>query len=669
VILREVMFDNFRQYKKDVTFYFDEPDPTHPLVLIGGVNTAGKTTFLHGLIFGLLGDAGAQNLLHRGPMARSDINQERLRAGQGTITIRIRFEHVGQRYEITRFWLAEPRVLTGPHDAELKSAATATIDGSVDPELESVADIDAFFQSVLPIAAARFFLFDGERIRDFGNDTTRRKELDRALIDLLGLEPVERLIRDLEAQRKSWIGAPREADPEDDAEIRIEQAKLELKKLDRRLERTREAKAEAGRRLQVLKAEHNELTLKEQELLRLLDPRTGERREQVRAELKRTDDELRRLREADPDYLDATFPLALVRDLVAAVARQGEAERTARPRGSEQAVTEVLQAHGCDAGPAKLTEVARAVVARLFPGAGAEQYLDIPQSELSQIQELLPQLLRPDAEAAVRLSAQTELEERRERLTAEGRSIDAAPDATQARQELAAKIRETAQAVEAEERSMNELESDLTRLKNDRDKQEGSIEALMATAHREKIRAQKSKLAASALNVLRRFRTRKREQMLETVREEAQRLFLEMTGAGNGYARLRMAPDTLQITVITEADDPISSDRLSDGERMMLAYALIGALAKVSDLDLPMVVDAPLHRLDSRHRVRMLQRFAQISPRQAILLTTDEEIRPDQLDALQGVLGSKMTLHRRGAGGTTILRGEYVPGREVDHGG
>ena len=64
----------------------------------------------------------------------------------------------------------------------------------------------------------------------------------------------------------------------------------------------------------------------------------------------------------------------------------------------------------------------------------------------------------------------------------------------------------------------------------------------------------------------------------------------------------------------------------SAGEDQLFATSLIAALAQVSGIKAPLVVDTPLGRLDSRHRSNILDFWVSDTNRQVILLSQDKEI-------------------------------------------
>lgn len=64
----------------------------------------------------------------------------------------------------------------------------------------------------------------------------------------------------------------------------------------------------------------------------------------------------------------------------------------------------------------------------------------------------------------------------------------------------------------------------------------------------------------------------------------------------------------------------------SAGEDQIFALALIGAIANVSEAKIPIVMDTPLARLDTEHRLSVLKYFSTSSSEQIILLSQPDEV-------------------------------------------
>jgi DNA sulfur modification protein DndD len=82
-------------------------------------------------------------------------------------------------------------------------------------------------------------------------------------------------------------------------------------------------------------------------------------------------------------------------------------------------------------------------------------------------------------------------------------------------------------------------------------------------------------------------------------------------------------------------DRNIETSSLSAGERQLLAVAILWALAKASNKLSPTIIDTPLGRLDSKHRLNLVEKYFPNASHQVILLSTDEEINKNYLNIMK----------------------------------
>src|SRR5690606_16962645 len=93
--------------------------------------------------------------------------------------------------------------------------------------------------------------------------------------------------------------------------------------------------------------------------------------------------------------------------------------------------------------------------------------------------------------------------------------------------------------------------------------------------------------------------------------------------------RLNIDPRDFSVKLTTSSGRSISRDELSAGEKQIFAISLLEALAKTSGRRLPMIVDTPLGRLDSKHRQRLVEQYFPQVSHQVIILSTDTEVDED----------------------------------------
>jgi len=92
---------------------------------------------------------------------------------------------------------------------------------------------------------------------------------------------------------------------------------------------------------------------------------------------------------------------------------------------------------------------------------------------------------------------------------------------------------------------------------------------------------------------------------------------------------LSISPVSFEITLFDVDKQPLPANKLSAGERQLLAIAILWGFAEASGKQLPTVIDTPLGRLDGLHRTKLVNNYFPNAGQQVILLSTDKEIDGD----------------------------------------
>ena len=85
----------------------------------------------------------------------------------------------------------------------------------------------------------------------------------------------------------------------------------------------------------------------------------------------------------------------------------------------------------------------------------------------------------------------------------------------------------------------------------------------------------------------------------------------------------------------------IGLEDLSAGERQLLAISILWSLSEVSKINVPVVIDTPLGRLDSKHREQLITKYFPQAGSQTIILSTDEEIIGKYYKSLKPYIGNE----------------------------
>jgi len=85
-------------------------------------------------------------------------------------------------------------------------------------------------------------------------------------------------------------------------------------------------------------------------------------------------------------------------------------------------------------------------------------------------------------------------------------------------------------------------------------------------------------------------------------------------------------PKTFTVKLTGRNGRIIDKNDLSAGEKQIYAISILEALAKTSGRNLPIIIDTPLGRLDSVHRKNLINNYLPHASHQVIVLSTDTEV-------------------------------------------
>ncbi|HET9873194.1 MAG TPA: DNA sulfur modification protein DndD [Propionibacteriaceae bacterium] len=634
MILNELVLHNVGTFAGRHTIDLTPPSDKKPIILIGGLNGAGKTTILESIQLALYGS------LSHNPSRRTGSYENYLRglihrgvpASEGAaLELAFTAHQEGREY---RYWIRRSWKSTG---ASIRELLLVSVDGRHNQSLTST--WNEHVETFLPRGIAGLFFFDGEQIEALADLERSRQVLGSALAALLGLDLVERLSTDLTVlkrrhrgeqvpeslfhsveEKKQLVTARRQAE---EAATEAEAARVsELERCQKLFHEATEAyRAAGGELLEQCEAAETKAVM-------------------LRSELARSEDEIRhQLAEATPllqvgALLEQLGEQVRVEDtarrdtlLVEALLARDQAlvEKLHTARVEAATVVAVLEFLDRDREARRLSADTEEVVA--FPDPMALEGLlgtGLPDTrkrlqaaverraalkgEVEQAERVLAAI--PDPEALAPL--QRAREDARDALVgAEATHAVAMEMLTTARAERAKATAAYESALDKAAHA-NLAADDDRRLVDHVDRVRTTLEGLRVAAtrrHLERI----SQLVLEALGMLLR-----KQRLITDVRIDAETHTVSLTGV-DGH--------------------PLPAKDLSAGERQLLAVALLWGLARAAGQPLPVVIDTPLGRLDGSHREHLLDRYFPHASHQVVLLSTDTEMDEDAFERIAPRIG------------------------------
>ncbi|MBN9164487.1 MAG: DNA sulfur modification protein DndD, partial [Myxococcales bacterium] len=516
-------------------------------------------------------------------------------------------------------------------------------------------------EEFIPNRIAPLFLFDGEKVERYADLDAAPELIRTAIQNLLGLDIVERLTNDLvriERRRKAGLATPTDAPALDAMREEIQSMVMERAKLLRQ-------RASAVNELDQLQRTADELDRRyEVEGGSLFQDRS--RLEAERAVAARGKEALEKsLREAAAGML----PLAFVSDLLVEVSHQAKVEEEASRNEQSAAVlaTEyqgLLELEAFSTLPDAVLGQVRAHlderVHSLRRSADAPRYLDLDQTTRAAIHVIVDSGLaegKSHSEAVLRDHSQ---------VLSTMHRLDSLFAAMPAPSSVAELIKQRDVALDAlrvaqigQDRRNSDLAALEGRLETIRTKEARLLENVARARFEQEDTARLLEHSTRVRSTLEKFRTSVVRRHVARIEKFVFECFQLLARKANLVTGLTIDSETFQIGLLGADGEVLTAERLSAGERQLLAIAILWGLARASGRSLPVVIDTPLGRLDSQHRARLVSSYFPFASHQMLLLSTDQELVGDDYDRLMSSVGRSYHLRFDERLGRTVVEPGY----------
>lgn len=632
MIFTELVLHNFGAYagRHEINLRPENNGRMHPIILFGGMNGGGKTTLMDAIRLALYGQrakcSGRGNLGY-GEFLTQLVNRQTL-SGQNT-EIELSFESIfdnhWQTFKITRAWQRNPN--------EGKDSLSIIREDSYDTILQE--NWDEYIESILPLGISNLFLFDGEQVKELADLDIPPPSVVEAINNLLGLELAEKLAVDLEVlatRKKKDLASQKQLATIEEIEAKIkekeaaeEEAKDKIVKVIDKLKKANKSKEKAISKFQneggKIAAERNQLEEKKSELIKT----QAAQQEQLR------------------QLAGSLLPLGLIGELLEAATITGKQEiKIQQFQQAKSLIKErddkLLTYLKKIAAPQDYSEKIQfflgqenGVLEETIKAQGSA-FLGITEDELQQFinvtHNALPLQQKQKSEIVNQLQQTTlELDDIEKQLF-----LAASPE----------EYEKLKQAKEAAEKVVSQLQSDLDLARSQRDKIILEIENAKKELKNYTQKVIASEDSEHLLNSISRvqqtlelFKEKLTLKKLNKLENEVTECFRYLLSKSNLVYRVVIDSDTFSLSLYDPQGKLLPKQRLSAGEKQLLAIAFLWGLARVSGKKLPIAIDTPLGRLDSSHRTNLIERYFPSASHQVILLSTDTEIGEKEIVTLR----------------------------------
>lgn len=655
MLLEKITVRNFGLFRGIQKLEFIPHTPDQPVILIGGLNGSGKTTLLDAIQLALYGKRA--RLSNRGSLPyeeylrRSKHNETEKEESSVTLQFRRWADGEEQVFCIRRFWNIIGQVVS--------EGIAVMRNGKFDKYLTDT--WTEFVEEIVPVEIAQLFFFDGEKIESFADPETSKQLLSKAINTLLGLDVVTRLHADLLAlERRKKVA------------LKSDKERQKIAELEANLETLNEKYDDS---FQQRATQQNQVDLCNKELRKVQENynQSGgalfDQREELEDERKELKNALRENEDELREIAEGPAPLLLVGDLFSALKNQHNREEEA---AKSALVHQILQDRDAELikllesldSPAKVSKkIEKFLVSdrtRRAENETAEIYLSLSPEGFQDLRDLQTSIL-PQIKNEIYDSVDQNADIQN-RIVEVERKLASVP-AEDFILELIAKRTEAEKAVAEAEKSLAEIDLELKRLDDERQIIQVKLNTLLESTVGERFEAEDagrilkhSELARETMAKFRQAVTARHTGRIAALVLDSFRHLLRKESL---ISDLTIDPTNFAVEIRDSSGKTLSPDRLSAGERQLLAVSLLWGLARASGYPLPVAVDTPLGRLDSVHRDKLVENYFPQASHQVILLSTNKEIDAELFQKLEPFVGHAFRLKYTGEAKATEIKKGY----------
>ena len=635
MIFTEIVLHNFGIYKGRHIVDLKPKSAKEPIILFGGLNGGGKTTFLDALQLTLYGKFAKCS--NRAELSYNDYLKEAINRHvnpKDGAALELEFVHYSEgketTYRIKRYWKS-----TGKGIKETMEVIKDNVLNLAMSE-QWYEYVDEFFPSNI----AGLFFFDGEQIENLANPESSSEIINTGIMSLLGLDLVDKLRDDLRTLERRRLAK------QVDRKISkvIEHAEEEVNSLEKKLKQHNEKLANKSSEIDSLKRQ----VIGAKRDYKIHGGELYEQRELIEKQHHHNEQQLNSIENNIRKYAEGSAPLLLVKSLIEHAQKQSKKESVAIINRDiisalsqrdlnivAQFTEQTIDKESVD----MLNEIL--AIDRLQRSKSAQQAtpLNIRSEILSPFDKTFFSKQKEEAK-----QLKLALDQISEELAISDKQLSAVPEADM--------IRGVAQALKSAEDKLKISQGELKTLQMNYDEaaklftnKQIEIDRLLHNANDEQLGYHRSKLILEHTTEVQKTLTLYRTALIDNHIGRLQALvkesFTALIRKTDLAHDIRISPESFTLNVISQQGETIPTNRLSAGERQLLAISILWGLAKASGRPLPVIIDTPLGRLDSEHRSHLVDSYFPNASHQVILLSTDTEIDRKSRNSLFKSIGKE----------------------------
>ncbi|WP_215111924.1 MULTISPECIES: DNA sulfur modification protein DndD [unclassified Exiguobacterium] len=660
-----IQLNNYKTYLNTQTINFDTHTDEKNIVLIGGLNGAGKTTILKAVRYLLFGRRGMTDAEFQQQFTNT-INNSFFEKGGREASASLIFEPGdGHHYEIKVVWQydSKKRVVSENKTFSKRTIGAARPKRNEEITPHNVDDFNRTIDKLIPFDASQFLIFDGEEIRRIissRNSTDFKVTIER-MNGFLHFNILKNDLDKIYSRKQNELAVAQKSTELLKFNKKITDLKAQLSEWSEKRSKSEERVSTYNKKLDYYKKLRNDKLTQ-----------NSESREEFAASMsalqvqyKQTMDQISKLfaEQAIPSF--ASKKIRLLNERLTAeqqiISDQQKIEQVLAPY--HQFMSKLLS----EPIDPPLTEEQLRQVEEI--GKGIWLSKETTRTPIKQEDQNIWHDLSPnDRRYLMNINAGT-IKQQIVELIKKSNNIKYSIDQLQQKIELAP----SAVSVDEEDKNIQETTEMLGKAKNlymklKKKEQEciqeiRSIEAKLkgtkSTASNAIDLADDVKIIGEIKIAIEEYATKVLHWKIDVISREFNEMLNTLMRKQDEFGRAFIDRDMMMIRIENERGAEIAIEERSAGEMQIISSAFIWAMIKAADLDLPMIIDTPLGRLDSYHRRNLVEHFYKHISKQVVILSTDTEITPEYVNLMKEYTSKQIMLDYNQNDKYTLIREGY----------
>ena len=206
MLFKKIIFNNYKTFygHQEIDLYISQEarEDGKNIVLVGGLNGAGKTTILKAILYVLFGKRGMSDYEHE-RLFSNVINNTFFNEGgrQSSVSLIVETD-AGEEWNLRVKWYFDKNSKKLTHEERELSISRPGVRAKKHALIQNIEVYNKFIDRIIPYHAAPFFIFDGEEIKEIIL-RQNSNEMKSAIHKITGMEAYNQLINDLKSLEKT----------------------------------------------------------------------------------------------------------------------------------------------------------------------------------------------------------------------------------------------------------------------------------------------------------------------------------------------------------------------------------------------------------------------------------------------------------------------------------